>query len=137
MTEDIPMQGSCLCGHIRYEVDKLASSIQQCSCTTCRKAHAAAFSTVAAVFISDFRWLGGEYLLGHYESSPGRVRSFCTRCGSQLIKTIDGRDTLVLRIATLDDDPGLKPEEHIRASHQVPWLQTETGMTVWPEWPQQ
>ncbi|MCY0966198.1 GFA family protein [Parathalassolituus penaei] len=129
------MKGSCLCGQVRYEADALASPIQQCSCHSCRKAHAAAFNTGAAVRLADFRWLAGEELLSRYESSPGRVRMFCSCCGSQLIKTIDGRDTLVLRVATLDEDPGQTPQQHIWVSHQVPWLQAAADIPVWDEWP--
>ena len=41
------MKGSCLCGAIVYEVDQLDMPILHCHCTTCRKAHAAAFTSTA------------------------------------------------------------------------------------------
>ena len=32
------------------------------------------------------------------------------------------RDHLILRVATLDDDPGAMPSVHIWTSHDVRWL---------------
>ena len=63
MTRDLrntDMHGSCLCGAIHYEIDGLSGPINHCSCRTCRKAHAAAFTSTAAVDRTHFRWLVGE-----------------------------------------------------------------------------
>ena len=116
------MRGSCLCGEVRYEVQALASAIQHCSCHTCRKAHAAAFNTAARVRPEQFRWLAGEERLRVFESSPGKHRYFCGNCGTHLLKKVDDPQLLVLRVATLDDDPQQTPAMHIWASHAVPWL---------------
>ena len=122
------MRGSCLCKSIEYEVRQLDSPIEHCSCHTCRKAHAAAFNTAASVKHTHFRWLKGEALLKGYESSPGKTRYFCSNCGTHLVACRDGRDYLMLRVATLDDDPHAIPEFQIWASHEVPWLRY--GLTV-------
>lgn len=122
------MKGSCLCGNIVYEVTKLASPIKHCACKTCRKAHAAAFNTGAAVELDDFHWIKGEHLLKSYNSSPGKHRYFCSNCGSQLIKKIDDCNQLILRVATLDEDPKQIPVAKIWASHQVPWLDYTHGI---------
>ena len=116
------MRGSCLCGKVVYEVDRLQSAPRHCSCSTCRKAHGAAFNTSASVEASSFRWLAGEALLRAYESSPGKRRYFCGECGSPLIARRTGSDTLALRVATLDDDPGQRPAGHIWKASEVPWL---------------
>jgi hypothetical protein len=41
----------------------------------------------------------------------------------------------VLRVATLDDDPGVKPIVHIWTSHEVPWLAEDKHLPHFPEWP--
>ena len=128
------MQGSCLCGHIRYEVTRLASPIRHCSCRTCRKAHAAAFNTSSSARQADFRWLAGEGELKAYESSPGKRRFFCGHCGTQLIAQRSGSDRVILRMATLDDDPGQVPAGHIWASHEVPWLAYGPQVPAYPQW---
>ncbi len=128
------MHGSCLCGQVEYQASELSSPIQHCSCRTCRKAHAAAFSTGAGVKREHFKWLKGEALLKSFESSPGKLRYFCTQCGTHLITQYTARDILVLRVATLDDDPGRTPERQIWASHQVPWLHYGPDVVAYPEW---
>ena len=68
------LQGGCLCGEVRYEVDVIDMPVVHCHCTTCRKAHAAAFATTAGVTRTHFRWTAGEAMLSGFESSPGKLR---------------------------------------------------------------
>ena len=128
------MKGSCLCGQVEYQVKKLNSPIKHCSCKTCRKAHSAAFNTAAAVLKEDFCWVKGESLLSAFESSPGKIRLFCSNCGTQLIKKIDGKSDIVLRVASLDDDPGQVPELRIWCSDEVPWLDYTSAIPRFEEW---
>ena len=128
------MKGSCLCGQIEYEVSQLDSPIEHCSCHTCRKAHAAAFNTAAGVHRGNFRWVKGENKLSSYESSPGKLRHFCSTCGSHLVAEKAGQENLILRIATLDEDPHQKPEFQIWQSHEVSWLEYGAHITAYSEW---
>jgi ADP-ribosyl-[dinitrogen reductase] hydrolase len=128
-----PLQGSCLCQAVRYEVDGLDMPIGHCHCRTCRKAHAAAFASTAGVMREHFRWLSGEEKLSSFESSPGKLRHFCSVCGSHLLAERPGQPHVILRVATLDDDPGSVPHVQIWTSHAVPWLANE-DVEAWPEW---
>jgi hypothetical protein len=128
------LKGSCLCGTVRYEVDQLDMPIQQCHCRTCRKAHAAPFAPTAGVARSHFRWLAGGEHLSSFESSPGKQRHFCARCGSHLMAERPGQPHVILRVATLDDDPGLRPAAHIWHSQDVPWLQDDEATAHCAEW---
>lgn len=128
------MKGSCLCKAVQYEVASLDTEIVHCACSTCRKAHAAAFNTGAGVRPENFKWISGKDTLTSYQSSPGKQRFFCSRCGSQLLAIREGAPHYVLRVATLDEDPGLKPVYRIWTSHQVPWLEYEAEMPGYDEW---
>ena len=127
------MKGSCLCGAIQYEADQVGA-IGHCHCRTCRKANAAAFVSTAWVSREHFRWLKGADQLSSFESSPGKRRYFCSRCGSHLIAERFEQPHIVLRVATLDDDPGVTPSVHIWTSHDVPWLRYE-GIRSYAEGP--
>lgn len=128
------MEGSCLCGTIEYEIVQLDSPIAHCSCRTCRKAHAAAFNSSAAVRREHFRWRKGQESLKSYESSLGKRRYFCGNCGSHLVAERVGEPNLILRVATLDDDPGKRPARHIWQSHEVRWLEYGPQIPSFPEW---
>jgi ADP-ribosyl-[dinitrogen reductase] hydrolase len=126
--------GSCLCGAVRYEVDQLDMPISHCHCTTCRKTHAAAFASTAGVYRQHFRWHKGQEKLTAFESSPGKLRYFCSVCGSHLVAERPAQPHVILRVATLDDDPGLQPQSHIWRSHDVPWLVSGDEIPSFPEW---
>lgn len=128
------MKGSCLCGAVGYEIDRLDLAIVHCHCHTCRKAHAAAFASTAGVAREHFRWIRGEDKLTAFESSPGKQRYFCSVCGSHIVAERATQAHVVVRAATLDDPPGIKPASHIWCSHDVPWLQDGPGTQFYPEW---
>jgi len=127
------MKGSCLCGRVTYEVDQLDGPIGHCHCKTCRKAHAAPYTTTARVNREHFRWLSGQEHLGAFESTPGKLRRFCKQCGSHLIAEWIDKPQVIVRVATLDDDPGATPQAHIWTSHDAPWLTTH-DIPCFAEW---
>lgn len=112
--------GSCLCGGVKYSITGQVGNIVHCHCETCRKAHSAAFSSVAAVADSDFSVQGREHL-NSYESSPGKQRFFCSNCGSQIYAKRDGASHVILRLGCLDDDPQAKEQNHIWVSQKACW----------------
>jgi ADP-ribosyl-[dinitrogen reductase] hydrolase len=42
---------------------------------------------------------------------------------------------VIVRVGTLDEDPGIKPAMHIWTSHDVPWLLDADGASRYPAWP--
>jgi hypothetical protein len=110
------MKGSCLCGAVEYEIDSIDMPIGRCHYRTCRKAHAAPFASTAGVIREHFRWLKGQDKLSFFESSPEKLHHFCSVCGSHLVAERLNQPHVIVRAATLDEDPGTKPEMHIWTS---------------------
>ncbi|MEC5205600.1 hypothetical protein QF022_000556 [Vogesella perlucida] len=129
------LEGSCLCGGVRYQIDQLDMPIVHCHCHTCRKAHAAPYTSTAGVMRQHFRWLAGEHLLRSFESSPGKLRHFCSVCGSHIVAERPGQPHVILRVATLDSDPATLPVAHIWTSHHPRWLAHE-GVPQFAGWQQ-
>ena len=125
-------RGQCLCGSIRYEIDGTIGPIGHCHCTTCRAAHASAFSTTARVARRDFDWTLGEESLRAFESTPGKNRYFCPKCGSHLIAAWDHEDEVILRVGSLVDDPGSKPVIHIWTDEKASWFDLDDGLPALP-----
>jgi ADP-ribosyl-[dinitrogen reductase] hydrolase len=131
---EMSFKGSCLCGAVRYEIDGLDSPIRHCHCQSCRKAQGASYNTSVHVARERFRWLEGEDKLTSYESSPGKFRRFCSICGSPLVAEHPELHNVTVRVATLDEDPGARPAEHIWLSHAAPWLEDSAHMARHEEW---
>lgn len=127
------MKGSCLCNAVEYEVDSIDMPIGICHCRTCRKAHASAFAPTAGVKRENFRWINGQDKLASYESSHGKLRHFCSVCGCHLVAERVSQPHVIVRVATLDEDPGVAPVAHIWTSHDVPWLKYD-GVPSFEEW---
>jgi hypothetical protein len=127
------IEGSCLCGGIRYAVEGPLGKVVNCHCSMCRKATGAAFRTRAAVPRGSFRWTAGEDLVSRYESSPGETRTFCGVCGATLPTFIHGRAEIGLPLGTLDDDPEVRPEAHVYVASKAPWFEITDGLPRFPE----
>lgn len=124
------IKGSCMCGKVNYAIKGQLSDITHCHCTTCRKAHGSAFSSVAAVQITDFEFCSGEELIKSYQSSAGKFRYFCSNCGSQLYAQREGQAHYILRLGTLNDDPKVKPTNHIWLSQKAPWYDIDSDCNI-------
>ena len=130
------LQGGCLCGGIRYEIDGPVGKILHCHCSMCRKAHGSAFRTRLAVPRDAFRFLQGEDLLERYRSSGDTVRTFCRVCGSPIINFWDDDlDHYGLALGTLESDPGHRPVCHIFTASKAPWFEISDGLPQFKEFP--
>jgi hypothetical protein len=128
------IRGSCLCGGVRFEILGKPGRSSHCHCSMCRKAHGAAFGTYAAVRNEDFKLLSGAALIARYPSSPGVVRTFCSRCGSTLQFISDKRPDIVdVALGVLDDDPGIRVPHHIFVASKAPWTEIADGLPQYPE----
>lgn len=124
--------GSCLCGKVKYEIAGKVGDIVHCHCNTCRKAHGAAFSSVAAVNDSDFTLTGSENLRS-FESSQGKFRYFCSHCGTQIYAKRVNTQHLILRLGSLDDDPGSSEKSHIWVSEKASWYKIRNELPEYAE----
>ena len=127
------IEGSCLCGQIKYQVDAGPAPMGHCHCRACRKAHASAFSTVMGVPKAAFSWVQGEGLLASFESSPGKQRYFCSVCGSHLVAMVAGRDVALLRVGSIDTELSEKPKVHIWRSEGASWYDPKNQLPELPE----
>lgn len=115
------IQGSCLCGALKYEVDGPFKAMTNCHCSMCRKHHGAPFATFVVAPIDGFRWLSGEDSQLHYASSPSADRTSCSTCGSVGPLLMPGFRIVVLPAGNLDEDPGVRLDSHMFVGSKAPW----------------
>lgn len=125
--------GNCLCGGIRFSVDAELDSIQICHCQQCRKAQGTPFATNTPVPASAFRLDRGAELLTAYESSPGKQRVFCSRCGSPVYsRRASAPDVLRLRAGLLNEPLPIQPSFHFHTASKANWWPISDALPQYP-----
>ena len=118
------LTGHCHCGAVAFEVNGPILTFQHCHCETCRRIHGTVYNSSAVTERSGFNLLSGAESITEYESTPGKKRCFCSRCGSPIYSYRDAEQRyIVLRMGTVDGDPGVRPSRHIWVSHKAPWYE--------------
>lgn len=128
------IKGSCQCGSVSFEIDGDLPDAGNCHCSMCRKIHGAAFATYATVDPTRFRWVSGEDFVSFYEASPGYRRMFCSRCGSILGSTDNGR-VIAVTLGCIDGDPGIKPRSNIFVGSKASWYDINDDLPRFDEYP--
>ena len=125
--------GSCHCGRIRFDIAGEIRCFEHCHCHTCRKIHGTVYGSSAIVLTDGFTVMDGEEDLIAYRSSPGKQRFFCRHCGSHLFARTDAEpDQILLRMGTLDTDPGVRAEAHIWVEDRQPWYEICDDLPRYP-----
>ena len=129
--EGIPIQklkgnslsGSCLCGSITFKVTEPFITAHNCHCSRCRYGRAAAHATNGFVNFDGIQFTGGKHLVGSYKVSNARyfTQVFCTICSSIMPRKDKERGIAVIPLASLDDDPKIKPVDHIHVGSKPQW----------------
>lgn len=126
--------GSCLCGDVTFEIDGKLEAIQICHCLQCRKAQGTPFSTNISVPLAEFRLLTGERSLTQYESSPGKARVFCSRCGSPVYSTSNTvPNTVRIRAGSLNELLGVRPIAHFYTASKCNWWPIADDLPQFPD----
>lgn len=112
------IRGGCLCGGVRFEIERAAGPFELCHCNRCRRASGSAFVAAVGVWTRDFHLLQGAELVSRYEAPllehpPPYRTAFCRRCGSPVPDPDPDATWFELAAGTLDGDPGLRPDKHI------------------------
>ena len=116
------LEGSCLCGSIRYQIDGELGPAMLCHCQKCRKSNGAAYAVNALLEAANFTLLGSSATLKAYESSAGVKRFFCSGCGTPLYSERDTLPGMIrLRVGSLDTDVMIEKQAHIYVASKACW----------------
>jgi len=118
----VAMQGSCLCGAVRFELSALFDGVVHCHCASCKKLSGGGGTTSGLIPTSEIRILEGEELLRTYQPADGKSKTFCATCGSNLFGAgFPGSAASAVRLATLDSGLDQQPRAHIFVRSVAPW----------------
>ena len=122
------MQGSCLCGAIRFEVDEPLPWLYQCHCSLCRKQGGSVSNTGLIVAADKFRWLTGEDLIAKWQRATGFRSHFCTRCGAPVPNPLRDTGYVWVPSGLLDGDGPLEIGARLYVDSRASWARLPAGM---------
>jgi hypothetical protein len=120
------IEGGCLCGAVRFVATGEPLNVAWCHCQSCRKHSGAPVSVFVAFRRDAYQVTKGE--ITKFNSSPGRWRGFCARCGSTL--TCEGEPLTSethFHIGAIDQAARFRPTRHIFPEERLPWLHLTDG----------
>ena len=117
--------GGCLCGAVRYESEGDPLFSLQCHCRDCQRSSGTAYIAAIRVPSTGFRITKGvpKCYVAKAESGNEITRVFCGDCGSPLYVQVSTRPDIVgLRVGSLDDPSGFRPDADIFVKSAQPWV---------------
>jgi hypothetical protein len=120
------IRGSCLCGGVRFEIDRACGPAEFCHCSRCRKLSGSASLLTTRVNTKDYRLLTGRELVKTYAapilySPPAYQSFFCSNCGSPVPEPAPKGESFEIPAGLFDDDFGIRPDKHIFVDFMPPW----------------
>jgi len=130
------LNGACVCGRIRYEIEGRPRFMYRCYCGKCRAATGTAFAENLIVDSDKFRIMAGAEGLAKFESSPQKFRYFCAACGSPIYSHGEKTKRVVsVRAGTLEQDPGIRLAYHAFVASKAAWVEISDAQPQFAEWP--
>lgn len=120
---ELPIEGGCQCGNLRYRVTEVPVTCYACHCTLCQKQSGSAFGSSLQVPADGVDLSGpSEVYLRKGGSGQTMVCVFCPSCGGSVVHRRQGGNVVVIKPGTLDDRSWLVPAGHIFTATKQPWV---------------
>lgn len=104
MTQELKLDGKCMCGAVRFSATAKRPSVVACHCEMCRRWSAGPFMSVECKDVT-FENCGN---VGRIRSSDWAERGFCTKCGSNLFYHMLEASDYQIAVGLFDDQSGLR-----------------------------
>lgn len=121
----LPVNGSCQCGNVKYEITEEPLATYACHCSECQKLSTSAFSVTMLLNRSGFRLLSGELKNWQRPTASGGVAVcwFCPDCGNRIYHDNPAMPEFIrLKPGTLEDTSVLQPQAHVWTCREQHWL---------------
>jgi hypothetical protein len=120
------VDGSCHCGHIRFEAEIVPEHAVACHCTDCQTFSSSAFRVVVPTRPGTFRLLAGQprIYVKTAESGNKREQTFCPECGTPIYSAPPGPEprSIGLRVGALRQRAQIAPRERWWHRSAPAWL---------------
>jgi hypothetical protein len=118
----VALQGSCLCGGVRFELDGEFEPSSFCHCATCKRLSGGVGTANGSARSDSIRIVAGEELLRTYQPDEGSAKTFCSVCGSNLFGGgWPEAETASVRLPALDSPFDGGPTRHVYTRSVAHW----------------
>lgn len=125
-------EGSCLCGSIQFQLNGGISAPIYCHCSRCRKATGSAYATNGFVNKSDLTVTDVAGTMTYYESSEGKRKYFCSKCGTPIYSSNSMKpDKLRIRLGVIDSDIIERPISHNFITSKANWEDLDAELPMY------
>ncbi len=126
MSGKIRIDGSCHCGHVKYEAEVRSDFVVICHCSDCQKLSGSAYRIVVQAKEADFSLRNSppKDYIKVTESGNKRIQAFCPECGSDLYSTSVedvGERSFNIRLGTINQKDQFKPTSQIWCRSAQEW----------------
>ena len=124
------IEGSCLCGAVRYTIDAAFNGANACHCSQCRRqsGHYWAYGTVPKAALT----LTAADGLRWYRASDRARRGFCGTCGAFLFWDPLEKSTISIGLGTVTSATGTRLARHIYVADKGDYYDIADGLPQEP-----
>jgi hypothetical protein len=119
---EVTLNGSCLCGAVRYVARGEPRRFFHCHCSRCRKVSGTGHAS--NLFLKgELEWLAGEDEQSHYQLPEAERfgNHFCRHCGARVPRFVAAAGVVMIPAGSLDDESPMLPEARIFAGSKAAW----------------
>ncbi len=128
------VNGSCLCGAVKYRVADEFDYALICHCSQCRRATGSAFKPFGGIRKEKLALTSGDGAILRYGGEAAHD-VHCGKCGSLLWSWFRDSPYLHVTYGSLTDAPTLKPTAHIYVGSKAPWDSISDNLPQYTELP--
>jgi hypothetical protein len=133
-----PLTGGCLCGHVRFRVERAPIVVNCCHCRFCQRLGGSAFAVNAMIEADRLTLTGaGTPAVVHVPSAlpGGQMIHRCPKCSVTLWSnhSLLGGAIAIVRVGTLDEGDRLEPDVHCYTDTKHPWVVLPAGIPAFTQ----
>lgn len=133
---EIELDGSCLCGAVRYRATGQPRRFFHCHCSRCRKVTGTGHAS--NLFLKGtLEWRQGESQVRLFKLPEAErfSNSFCESCGSRLPRSIEAMGVVMIPAGSLDVEAPIMPEARIFSGSRAAWSCTTEPIAEFETYP--
>lgn len=134
---EVTLNGSCLCGAVKYQVSGEPQRFYYCHCQRCRKASGSGHASNLFLTRATLAFEQGEALLKRYKVPEAQrfARQFCSTCGSAVARFVPELDAVLIPAGTLDEPTPIMPQARIFWDSRAEWSCGGDSLPRFAEYP--